>query len=58
MVWNGPQLIPCGIPIVAAIEALVGDDMPNATPRVRDVAAVSRDDVDMQVENGLTGGLA
>ena len=31
--------------------------MPNATPRVRNVAAVSRDDVDMQVENGLTGVL-
>jgi hypothetical protein len=30
------------------------NDMPNATPRVRDIAGVARDDVKMQVVNGLT----
>jgi len=40
------------------VAALAGDDVPDAAPWVGYVAAVARDEVDVQVEDGLACGFA
>ncbi len=40
------------------VDALPGDDVPDAASGIADVAPVAGDDVDVEVEDGLAGGLA
>jgi hypothetical protein len=41
-----------------AARCAAGDDVSHAAGRVGDVAAVARDQVDVEVEDGLAGGFA
>src|SRR5574342_160482 len=43
---------------LGGVAALAGDDVPDAAPGVGHVAAVARDEVDVQVEDGLACGFA
>jgi hypothetical protein len=43
---------------LGGVAALAGDDVPDAAPWVGYVAAVARDEVDVQVEDGLACGFA
>jgi hypothetical protein len=43
---------------LGGVGAFAGDDVPDAAPWVGYVAAVARDEVDVQVEDGLACGFA
>ena len=47
-----------GAVALGGVEALAGDDVADAAPWVGYVAAVARDEVDVQVEDGLACGFA
>jgi hypothetical protein len=56
--WPGGGVVHLPDAARGEVVALARDDVPHAAPWVVDVAAVARDQVDVQVEDGLAGGPA